>query len=473
MMNRTPFSDDSLDQWLKSQAEQSSGALEPDGWDTPSPQVWVQVRASIDARKKKKRFVWWWFPGILAFGILVSLANGQMRLLKTPETGKNIREIQEKTTPEKNSTSIDSNTPNRQTPQQTGFATNTEPALVFSAQTMRAAGMERATPVTAPLEKPLQTQVFSPETPDVATLNSPSPFKLLFAVKPLGFLPFPPLKPFEQVSNHRTKQPVPIKKYRPKPYYFGTGAATFFTYRIIKDRAGITQASGGPARGGWTRQSYLMVGRVLNRHWALESGLQYSAVRLTSQHKATIRFRADQEQYDVENEEYVSRFEQTLQSTFGAADLRFDLTRNPDQSIPDKTKIKVKLQTDERVTYLRMPLSALFTVGRNRWSASASAGLGMNVQVGYQMHVDSASADLVTLKNLSTQSAKRAAGMAGFYTDIHTGLALGYHLFSQWTVQAGAEYRYGFQPMYNNGTYFSYPVSLGIRLGVLWRPALR
>lgn len=465
-MKNEPFSDD----WLRDHADSTDGRPAPDGWDTPSEQVWMRVRTGLQRRKRRRRFVFWGLAcAIFTLGCLAFWQTGKPAAPPAAGPGPRTAPVAPAATtaprpPANGPESLEKSAaaPFFLSKKPTAGA---EKSLPFPVQKNNAASLvaRPAAAETSPAPNPLAAGTavnlnsgFAVETPAWSTL----PLRRHFVQSILS--------DSVRSSLHTALSDLPAGKRKSRAFFqIGLTGGLFFTTRTLRGDPG--GRPNGRESGAWTSQCGLTASRALGRHWRLETGLQWTAVRLRAERRGVVRFRSDQERYDPNRDVYETSTRQEVQTSFGSVDMRVDIGRQAGQIIHNQEAIRLSLQTDERVNYLRLPLTLRFADGSGRWQWSAQTGLGLNLRSGYDLTVTAARADRMAIRTVSARAERRAAGLAPALIDAQIGLRLAYRFAPRWSVAAAPEFRHGLGSMTRQPAFRAYPVSVGLQLGAYWQ----
>jgi len=265
--------------------------------------------------------------------------------------------------------------------------------------------------------------------------------------------------------------PVSIPEIRPQRrktggYVAALGGA-FYTSRHLRTANGA--APNGRESGAWTTQAGVLAGLTLNRRWALETGVQWTAIRLHAERAIAFPYRQNTEQYDAQRFLYRNSIQETIETSFGAVDMRMDFGREPSRPIGDQALLHLTLQTDEQVRYVRIPLILRWTAGATGpWQWSLAGGIGLDIEAGYQLQMTAARADRPGVRAIRAGIQGRARGLSPLMADLQLGAALDLNLTPHWSLRLAPEFRYGLSAMYRLGALRSKAVSGGVQLGVVY-----
>jgi len=183
----------------------------------------------------------------------------------------------------------------------------------------------------------------------------------------------------------RTPHPPSIKPQRkPSDWYVGASVATLWA---VEQQHIPTPRFGRPAfvsereQEGASALWGLGVGKKLSHRFSLETGLAYQKIRQSSTHTARFRFR------DGTPAAMRRNFVYDL-STYGgtaAMSLRMETTPGPPPS--DNEPVVLKINTEQRIELLRIPLLAKFDYGQGRLSGYVKAGLLGNVVISNELDI--------------------------------------------------------------------------------------
>lgn len=255
-------------------------------------------------------------------------------------------------------------------------------------------------------------------------------------------------------------------QFRPGLYAAAT-TGLMFTTRNLKSSGGKTP--NGVESGSWTFQQGALIGLTLTPHWAIETGLQRTAIHLHSVRQINFRYQVDLEHFDNQNFLYRNTADETIETSLGAVDMRMDIGREPFHPIANLALIPLQLKTDEQVHYLRVPVTLRWTrAGNGPWSWSLAGGLGINFESGYDLEMLAARTNRPGVRDISARVQGRARGLAPVVADIQLSAGLAWRIATHWSVLLAPEFRYGLSPMNKKSSFQSIPVSAGAQAGIRW-----
>ena len=529
--------DNELDRWLRENTGSSQEPPAPDGWDTPSEQVWKGLRAGLDQRRKRRRgFLW---IGALLLAITAGIAgwlspkpfNPSVNIPATPSTNpggvppitislmppsyrprpdrsgdrplrgpsvgilvgsttnvwplRGLKMMAMGTTPKTTArlTFSPENTPGRgsegsqpildstllaEPPNPLAPAKNAEMAGILL-QTENLAGSSSPTGSTALTPGDAVVQVEAPgiERPALPESTRTVPDRLDF---------LPPAQPAPLENRIRPLQemkpaPVSIPEIRPQrritgAYVAVTGGA-LYTSRLLRTPTGTVSV--GRESGAWTTQAGALAGWPLNRRWALEAGIQWTAIHLQAERTIAFPYRQNAEQFDAQRFLYRNSAQETIETSFGAVEMRMDFGREPNRPIGDQALLRLTLQTDEQVRYVRIPLMLRWTAGAaGPWQWSLAGGIGLDIEAGYQLQMTAARADRPGVRAIRAGIQGRARGLSPLMADLQLGAGFDWNFAPHWSLRLAPEFRYGLSAMYRRGALRSKAVSGGVQLGVVY-----
>ena len=499
-MNEDLFDDTELDRWLRDNAGRYNRAPAPDGWDTPSNAVWEGLRAGLDRRKKRRRYGWLWLfllGGLLAGGLIA------YRQALTPA-----QRAEQLTLP----TQPPAAPSPKERPPVPVFDPQTNARSVPAGRTLAGNRLRRASAPTANPPAPAQAPVSNSEMqarsfpvlgrlpqysiPALRTFDlqpgsgsrgmamhrsDPSPgtegntlspkILILNATKPPVLSEEPLNRTSEKgaasdSTGHSTSGPG--DRINRPGLYAGPTSGIFYTSRILRSRSG--QLPNGQESGAWAQAYGVQAGLLLGKRWALETGLQLASVHLSAQRTIQVRYQVAQEQFDAQTFAYRSAADQTIETSFGAMQMRMNISREPNRPIANQEVLEFLLRTDERVHYLRTPVALRWRgAAAGRWRWSLGAGLGINFENGYDLEVTAARANRPGVRNITARRLRnRAAGLAPMLLDAQLDARLHFRLARHWSLQLIPEFRYGLSSMYRNGPFRSLAVMGGMQVGLFW-----
>lgn len=287
----------------------------------------------------------------------------------------------------------------------------------------------------------------------------------------LSALPLPALTfwgAHKQLPMVLAPAPV-IHPYRPRPKMYAAAATgVFLTSRVLK-KAGKTIPNGRET-GAWTWQQCLSAGWAFHPNWALETGLQRTAVHLQAERLLRFRYRVNNEKFDGQRFLYQNSANDVMETSFGAVEMRMEVGREPSRPIDDLAVFRIVLHTDEQVNYWRIPLALRWSyTTRSPWQWSLAAGLGLNFEAGYDLQLTAARTNRLGIRDIRARRLGSGAGLAPFMADLQLGGQLAYRLSPRCSAMLTPEFRYGLSSMYRQGPFRSLAVSGGVQAGVIVR----
>jgi hypothetical protein len=469
-MNDDMLNDNALDRWLRDNAGDHREPPAPDGWDTPREAVWTRLRSSLDRRKRRRRAAFLWL-------VLLAGLFGGATALWYQKVGKFIPASEKHARIAARAETLAGHpaTPSRPEHKNNGKQTlpavlSPGPAINTKTVAVPATSVVEDVPETVssppPTERPIDIDTAPLQTAPAAADCTLTPAPAVLASPPVELVPLPLAE-----LQWQQKPELPAAGIRPRReknrLYAGPVEGAFFTSRVLQAPDG--NAPNGRESGAWTLQYGAAAGLRLGRHWSVESGLQWSAVRLQAQRTVDFRYRTDREQYNAQRFVYQNSDDQSVQTSFGEVDMRMDIEREPNRPILDQALVRLTLLTDEQVRYVRLPLLLRRQQGAGRWQWSLAAGLGFNFESGYDLRLTAARTNRLGVRRISARlQQQRAEGLAPFYLDAQFGLGLQYRLAPQWRLRLAPEFRYGLGSMYQNGPFRSLALSGGVQVGMLW-----
>lgn len=470
------FNDNELDRWLRQSAGQGHEPPAPDGWDTPPEDVWAQLRADLDQRRKRRRLLWAvWSVALIGLAGAAWHAGTPSRSqpFRTEEKGNVVTPLNE---PSNSSFSENTNPQIAliETKSETVIPDNSGPAAGTLAYVKPAPHPDVAPVRWLPADdKPSATElsgIIPPPAAGTGTANAQITREAVDAPVPLPVAPAPLTgKPAYLPSLNLFPVSPVIRPQKDRPrLYAGFTTGMFFTTRKLQ-HAG-TDVPNGRESGACTWQQGLSLAWKFHRHWAVESGLQRAAVHLQAQRELQFRYRLNQEKFDQQRFLYQNSANDVMETSFGAVEMRMDVGREPSRPVNDLAVFRVTLRTDEQARYWRMPLTLRWSpAARGPWQWSLAGGIGLNFSAGYELSLDAARANRPGIRGVSARLSGNANGLAPMMTDLQLGGQLAYRLSQRCTLSLSPEFRYGLSPMYRGAAFRSLAVSQGIHAGILWQ----
>lgn len=498
-MNDEFFNDNDLDRWLRESAYQQRVVPAPDGWDTPSGDVWQRLRRGLDERKKRRRFLWLWLlPALLLgsgawwYGFYQPRRTGAGQIGNGPAAKITVAPQLKQPASNPDAEAAYPAAPAKpMTKEQT---LNTKPVFPGPASTVLhgpAGGFLTVPPAPqpnagSPFSTPLTVQTApgtGPEAhetaPAVLTADTggvshaaaatntqagktcrteanipdllPSPAVVLSASSPVQWPAAPVVHP-QSPALH---------------WYVGAFSGMSYTARVLK--SGDGKIPNGQESGAWTPVAGLQIGLPLARHWVLKTGLQSTAIRLQAQRTIRFTYQTNQEQYNAQDFAYRSTTDQNIETSFGRVQMRMVVNREPNRPIADQAVVELTLRTDEQAQYIRVPLKARWLGSAGRWQWTISGGLGFNFERQYELRLTAARANRPGLRNIAARQLRnRAIGLAPVLFDAEMDAGLQLRLTPRWSLRLGPEFRYGLNSLYRNGPFRALPVSGGFQFGLIW-----
>ncbi len=505
MITMENYNDKELDRWLRQNANNQDLPPAADGWDSPPEALWTNLRAGLDQRKKRRR----WFV-MFGFGLLLILSGSGLgywfrtsdHAAQTPvaiEMHAGQQQTNSKTTdsPQPNKTTdntthkhptVNTNTPtpagqqaskhpagnpvhaNPQAPQNSNTFQATQ---TVSEDRMDTPGFEprhiKQTAQNAPLsDTPVKVQTL-PETEKIpgldAEINQTSNFKQLLTLSQLAILPPAAINFNRSTPRLKTVEIKPVRAPQTS-WYAGAFSGVFFTNRKLKNADGLKP--NGQESGAQTWQQGLQIGLKLNRHWAIETGVQRTSIRLQAEREVQFQYLTDRERFNPNRFIYQNTSDQNIQTSFGEVEMRMDISREPNRPISDQAFVKLNLHTDEQVHYLRLPVIVRWSSDTGPWKWSLSGGAGFSFENGYELRMTAARTNRPGVRDISARAKSRANGLAPMYVDVQVGAGIQYRFAPKWSVQLAPEFRYGIRSMYRNGPFQSLAISTGLQFGLVY-----
>ncbi len=467
------FPNGSLDHWLREQADGHDPLPADDGWDLPSEQVWTAVKSKLQRRRRRRLIFFWWLllGALLGGGALVwhfeRPAGHRERRLVVGVPSRSTKALVNLDSSSFVSTSSEVN-PNP-SPEKERYhpAEGNLPALPGEGR-----GLKKREKTPTHAISILNKAATPPATKNTKANGSKNILHTSTGTTLLSFqnsVPNPAplaLRPLPALARFPKLPPGSIQaslKKTSKSWTFGASGGYFFTSRTL--RGSTDNHPNGSEHGTWTWQGGLLARRAFTPHWSLESGLQWTSIRLRAERSGSIRFRTNQERYDPAREVYQTTARQQLQTSFGAVQMRFDISRQAGQTIDDQEIIRLRLSTDEQVRYLRLPLALRYSKEWNRWRWGAQIGGGLSLRTGYELDLKAGSSDRLAIVGVQARAERRAAGLAKFVGDFHFAVDVGYQITPRLALHLAPEIRHGFSSLYRKGPFASYPVTTGLQSG--------
>lgn len=504
------YNDKELDRWLREKAGAQDATPADDGWDSPSDSVWTGVRRGLDRRKKRRS----WFL-LLGIGLLLGLAgSGIVYWIQRAETAAPSAIASETTTlpaqsgaslttvpktdikveTSTNHTAINTNslppagTTTTQHPagsparsvrstSETASTSAINPRAISdhlpeekihptsTAQTADAPSSDAlGTDLTNPGVVPSPHEAIAAPTTEPGAIPAVASFEKTAPIPPLSALAIPGLH-WDRATPFNVIETKPLRSSQTH-WYAGAQSGLFFTSRKLKN-AGI-QAPNGQESGAWTWQQGLQVGFKLNRHWAIETGLQRSSIRLQAERQVQFQYRTDRERFNPDRFIYQNSSDQQVQTSFGEVEMRMDLSREPSRPIANDALLKLNLYTDEQVHYLRVPLLLRWSSGTGQLQWSLSSGLGISFENGYDLSLTAARSDRPGVRDISARAKRQVNGLAPITLDAQFSAGVQLRFAPKWSARLAPEFRYGLSSMYRNGPFQSLAISGGLQFGIFY-----
>ena len=195
-----------------------------------------------------------------------------------------------------------------------------------------------------------------------------------------------------------------------------------------------------------------------------------AAHHIRATRESLLTFKTNEERFDPLHQVYTGTVKQELQTSFGEVEMRYDINRIAGQPVLDQAEVKVDFETDERIHYLRVPLTLDYRrqIGRKLvWSAQA--GTAVNILTGYRFVVAQSNTPLPAIRSIDARNLNQARGLTNVLVDAQIGLSGKLNLNPHWQLLLRLEGRHGLQSMYQNAGFKSYPVAIGLNLGLNWQ----
>ena len=499
------YNDKELDRWLRDNAGSREAPPAADGWDSPSKGVWTGLRAGLDQRKKRRRWLL-----LLGLGLILALGgSGLAYWFKTNYTAAqtahttvapsipqqaeiNITEASQNSKQAEGKPTNTHPTVNTNTPLPAGKNVSNRPAGDqfkspgnIAPEKLHNTGMSQigSNPRPTSQDGAGQLERVQPRVLEVNLASTVIAQNLTKTMNPdesdseeSAAHEFIPVSPFAALQilpppalNWQRKPQLPTAPIEPHQssqvqWYAGAVGGLFFSTRRLKNAHG--QTPNGQESGAWSWQQGLQAGFKLNPHWAIETGLQRTSVRLHAERVVQFQYRTDQEQFNPDRFIYQNSSDQLVQTSFGEVEMRMDLNREPNRPITDHALLKLNIRTDEQVHYLRIPLLLRWNTATGPWQWSLAGGLGLSFEKGYELSMTAARSNRPGIRDISARAKRRANGLAPITLDAQLSAGVQYRIAPKWSIQLSPEFRYGLSSMYRNGPFQSLAVSGGLQLGM-------
>lgn len=357
-----------LDRWLKEAASLPAA----DSFGQPNPAVWERIQAARAAEHRRKRFLlWWWIIGAgLVLGGIVLLFLSKRRYT---EGSKNrpIAALQPENRGIRSASVI-----------QNSFSPT------FSDQPLKPA----AKPILkAPHDKQNNTQPAAYFRAAVALPEQALPaLPAHKANRPdntsIAYLPMRPSSlilsrtAISPIIPSSCKAPVFFSAVVKKPastkpsFYAGAQTMVLFSNKQTCSM-----------QAGW------LAGYQINKHWSVESGLQYLRTSRLAQHNGRMRYRAGLARIPATPSLHVleSNGMEDIETQLGAVTLRYTLRKGLDSPLPDQEWVPLRVHTREQNSFWRIPVLLRYQSGVGRWYWAAAGGGGLNLPAGSTIEVES------------------------------------------------------------------------------------
>lgn len=482
-MNDDIFDDSGLDRWLRENAGRYDNDPDPGAWDTPSNAVWEGLRADLN-RRKKRRMAWWFLLPLVA-----GLALSGIVVFRRSEGPVRAPARQQRITLES------AVSPAFQAPRPQAAAAALPPAQptgrrVVPANGRAAASRSRQVPGVAhvwPSDAPVENRIETPFTRAfaghtvldetvaanrTAALRAPETARAsAFPTLPLLLrdgLPRISRKALFIVSPPQTPSGLRLKAAQPGIFYTGLSGGIFYTSRML--RANGAKRPNGRESGAWAQAFGLRAGITLGRRWAFETGVQTATIHLTAQRAIRYPYPTAQEQFDAASFTYRTSAEQSIETAFGAVQMRVYISREPNRPIANQDLLELQLRTDEQARYLRLPALVRWrSNAAGPWRWGLGAGLGFNLKNGYELEITAARPNRQGVRDLSARRLRnRIEGMAPVLVDVQIDAGMELYLSPRWSLHLTPEFRYGLNSLYRNGPFRSHAVAGGLHMGLVW-----
>lgn len=224
-----------------------------------------------------------------------------------------------------------------------------------------------ATPPAAVIEKQSETGVVSPVLPEknglVAQKNTEMPLLPGVSMSALP-VPAPPFPVSEPIIR-----PLVAKGH----WYLAVAVARW----NVKDHERSVRT--GPVARRWagrmehsepSTEVSVRLGRTLNQHWGIESGVGYRTMERSSVHAPRFRFldgiaRPGNTEYD---------FNYNLDTYGGSTEVTLRMETD-NASLPPTEVVSARVRTRETINMLRLPLLVTWQAHSGRWDATLKAGV--------------------------------------------------------------------------------------------------
>lgn len=408
---------DNLDSFFRKEFENLPDAPAPDGWDTPSDDLWDKIAVATPAGRGIFSFSWTkLFLGILLLGLLGATLflwdqnralNKDIRLQAQQIEWLNQASQKDSNTHE----TIETVSGKREESLEDHKVIPQESSIAKQISSSTAAPLKQEAladfPVTGKTNKRISKMVKMPEQPiiltqdgngenEMAGIDFPESGKADGDIQktekfrdhglkdqvmvsrlslPIPFIDIPD-RPVVLLPGRIPDTAIPVTPVKKWSFYAGAYVAPNLT-------SGITKSLRGPLlfrtfeKEQWSNEAGIKFGVMIGDHWKISTGLGLFNAALNS--RQVFRIEYDHSLETQVGDEYQSTYALSVPSSYGSADLEVDFRRSSSDQLSQGQNILLDVITRQRLKFINVPLLIGYEWGTKRLKYGVQTGLALNI----------------------------------------------------------------------------------------------
>ncbi len=205
---------------------------------------------------------------------------------------------------------------------------------------------------------------------------------------------------------------------------------------------------------------------VLNRHWSLISGVDYTHSRVETDYNLAVPYTHNGEfQHDDGN--FDNQYNHSLPSSLGNYPLQLVLTRESTANVEEGEVMNLDLAIKQQTRFVSLPLQLRYGLGKHRWQFGVKAGVFANHVLGISSETPKLVSHHGAIHERNTSiGTPPLSDLKNWTLDYTFGLDMRYQLTPRFGLSLSSAYQRGITPVYEDALVKNYLQAWSLGAGV-------
>ena len=524
---------DPLEEFFKKSLEAKSELPSEEGWDVPSSNVWDEIEKKIQPVATVRVINYWKWATIAASLILLFFAyqwNTQQQQIETLTTEvnknntelKNVKELLKDNKTKLEKTASVENTASIITPQHidnqevasktndknSGNSISSSTSQLEKINKKNKKETEQNLPNKSPVPSTLNEQTIANSANNISNENiiPPNKHEEFFekivqnklenisntgndilknnnTITNLDKLPILFLEAKSITHVEPTNIALPssiISDLLPPPTERGIYAGLFLsrnigTHSIAASNSNSSQTrknriATSKGKSEWTFGGGAKIGYQFNKHWSLESGIQYTKTKLNARHRIEKKYTSDHEMTNSGGE-LESDYTLSLTTSVGDATSNVSLARPAQVTIPEQMPFRLVIESTQQITALGIPILAKYSIGNNNFKAGLKAGLLTNFIINSDIEIKKIGSPLPTFRHRKHRinDKREIKNLKKNTFDLTAGIEAEFKINNSTFLSLEPSFSRSLTPIFEKENVKTFPMMASVKIGVNYR----